>query len=180
MTMLTDLRNRGVRDVLIACCDGLKGLPAAINATWPAVSELVNRYENLQAFLGGGEPGPATADDADTRACITAERALLAALQGNFQEAETGVPPVTTEMEKLLGAHHAFYAFASICALRGQSAEAVSWLRKAVETGMPNYPMFARDPNLAFIRKSGEYIGMMAAGMTRSPRPRNWSAAKTL
>jgi DNA-binding transcriptional LysR family regulator len=24
----------------------------------PAVSELVNRYENLQAFLGGGEPGP--------------------------------------------------------------------------------------------------------------------------
>lgn len=35
MTMLTDLRNRGVRDVLIACCDGLKGLPAAINATWP-------------------------------------------------------------------------------------------------------------------------------------------------
>jgi DNA-binding transcriptional LysR family regulator len=26
---------------------------------WPAVSEIVNRYENLQAFLGGGEPGPA-------------------------------------------------------------------------------------------------------------------------
>lgn len=35
MTMLTELRNRGVKDVLIACCDGLKGLPAAINATWP-------------------------------------------------------------------------------------------------------------------------------------------------
>lgn len=35
MTMLTDLKNRGVKDVLIACCDGLKGLPAAINATWP-------------------------------------------------------------------------------------------------------------------------------------------------
>jgi len=35
MTMLTDLRNRGITDVLIACCDGLKGLPAAITATWP-------------------------------------------------------------------------------------------------------------------------------------------------
>ncbi len=33
--MLTELRNRGVSDVLIACCDGLKGLPAAITATWP-------------------------------------------------------------------------------------------------------------------------------------------------
>lgn len=29
------LANRGVRDVLIACCDGLPGLPEAIEATWP-------------------------------------------------------------------------------------------------------------------------------------------------
>jgi putative transposase len=31
----TELRNRGVRDVLIACCDGLTGLPEAIEAIWP-------------------------------------------------------------------------------------------------------------------------------------------------
>lgn len=31
----TELRNRGVRDVLIACCDGLTGLPEAIEAVWP-------------------------------------------------------------------------------------------------------------------------------------------------
>lgn len=30
-----DLANRGVQDVLIVCCDGLKGLPEAIEATWP-------------------------------------------------------------------------------------------------------------------------------------------------
>src|SRR5699024_10489722 len=30
-----DLANRGVRDVLIVCCDGLQGLPEAIEATWP-------------------------------------------------------------------------------------------------------------------------------------------------
>ena len=35
MTMLTELRNRGVTDVLIACCDGLKGLPDAIRTVWP-------------------------------------------------------------------------------------------------------------------------------------------------
>jgi transposase-like protein len=32
---LTELRNRGVGDVMIVCCDGLAGLPAAIEATWP-------------------------------------------------------------------------------------------------------------------------------------------------
>ena len=30
-----ELANRGVRDVLIACCDGLTGFPEAIEATWP-------------------------------------------------------------------------------------------------------------------------------------------------
>lgn len=35
MGMLTELRNRGVADVCIVCCDGLKGLPDAITAIWP-------------------------------------------------------------------------------------------------------------------------------------------------
>lgn len=35
MTMLTELRNRGVADALIVCCDGLKGLPDAIRVIWP-------------------------------------------------------------------------------------------------------------------------------------------------
>lgn len=30
-----ELANRGVQDVLIVCCDGLVGLPEAIEATWP-------------------------------------------------------------------------------------------------------------------------------------------------
>jgi len=35
--VLTELRNRGVDDVLIACCDGLSGLPDALEQTWPQV-----------------------------------------------------------------------------------------------------------------------------------------------
>ena len=31
-----ELANRGVKDILIACCDGLTGLPEAIEATFPA------------------------------------------------------------------------------------------------------------------------------------------------
>jgi putative transposase len=33
--VLTELRNRGIRDVLIVCCDGLSGLPEAIGSIWP-------------------------------------------------------------------------------------------------------------------------------------------------
>ena len=35
MNMLTELRNRGMLDACIVCCDGLKGLPEAITAIWP-------------------------------------------------------------------------------------------------------------------------------------------------
>ena len=35
MSVLTDLRNRGVRDVFFIVCDGLKGLPDSVNAVFP-------------------------------------------------------------------------------------------------------------------------------------------------
>lgn len=35
LQVLTELRNRGVKDVFIACVDGLKGFPAAIEAVFP-------------------------------------------------------------------------------------------------------------------------------------------------
>ena len=35
MSVFTDLKNRGVKDLLICCVDGLKGLPEAINSVFP-------------------------------------------------------------------------------------------------------------------------------------------------
>ncbi len=32
--MLTELKNRGVKDIMIACVDGLKGFPDAINVVY--------------------------------------------------------------------------------------------------------------------------------------------------
>jgi tetratricopeptide (TPR) repeat protein len=88
--------------------------------------------------------------------------ALLAALEGRFQEAEGAIPPDIHEMEKFRNVHHVSYAFASVFALQGKSAEAVRWLRKTAETGMPDYPMFARDPNLSRIHTSTEFVQFMA------------------
>jgi len=33
--VLTELKNRGLNDILIACVDGLKGFPEAINSVYP-------------------------------------------------------------------------------------------------------------------------------------------------
>ena len=66
--VLAELRNRGVKDVLIVCCDGLNGLPDAIEATWPKaiVQTCVIHYPDTvvmpirgrEALAGGGDrPG---------------------------------------------------------------------------------------------------------------------------
>jgi putative transposase len=35
MSVLTDIKNRGVRDVFFVVCDGLKGLPEVVGSVWP-------------------------------------------------------------------------------------------------------------------------------------------------
>jgi putative transposase len=38
LNVLTELKNRGLQDILIACVDGLKGFPDAINSVYPQIS----------------------------------------------------------------------------------------------------------------------------------------------
>jgi putative transposase len=71
--VLAELRNRGVKDVLIACCDGLTGFPEAIEATWPqtvvqtCVVHLIRAsmrfigYNDRKAVAGAPWPTPPTA-----------------------------------------------------------------------------------------------------------------------
>jgi tetratricopeptide (TPR) repeat protein len=90
-------------------------------------------------------------------------RALLLALRGEFQKAETEIPAIVEKGEKLRSYHHVTYSFACIYALQGKTEPAIKWLKKTGETGMLNYPMFARDPYLERIRQDSAFIKFMAA-----------------
>ncbi|WP_068120234.1 IS256 family transposase [Nocardioides massiliensis] len=53
-----DLANRGIRDVLIVCCDGLTGLPEAIEATWTQATVqtcVVHLIRAAMRFVGYGD-----------------------------------------------------------------------------------------------------------------------------
>src|SRR5579875_324869 len=52
MSMLTELKNRGIADALIVCCDGLKGLPDAIRVAWPnaTVQTCVVHYADVRVM----------------------------------------------------------------------------------------------------------------------------------
>jgi putative transposase len=52
---LTDLQNRGVRDILICCIDGLKGFPDAIQSVFPESSVqlcIVHQIRNSIKYVG--------------------------------------------------------------------------------------------------------------------------------
>lgn len=51
LAVLTELRNRGLVDVCIVCCDGLPGLPDAITATWPKATVQVCVVHLMRASL---------------------------------------------------------------------------------------------------------------------------------
>jgi putative transposase len=94
MSMLTELRNRGVADVLIACCDGLKGLPDAIRATWPEVTVqtcVVHLVRNSLRYASKKHWGQITRE---LREIYTAPTAAVAEVRfGEFAETWRGTYP---------------------------------------------------------------------------------------
>lgn len=55
LEVLTDLQNRGVRDILICCIDGLKGFPDAIQSVFPESSVqlcIVHHIRNSIKYVG--------------------------------------------------------------------------------------------------------------------------------
>ena len=54
LSVVTELKNRGVQDILIACCDGLKGFPEAIRAVFPQTTVqtcIVHMIRNSLRFV---------------------------------------------------------------------------------------------------------------------------------
>jgi transposase-like protein len=65
LTVLTELRNRGVQDILIACVDGLKGFPEAIASEYPQTQVqlcIVHMVRNSLRFVPWKDYKAVTAD----------------------------------------------------------------------------------------------------------------------
>jgi len=81
LNVLTELQNRGVQDVLIACVDGLKGFPDAINTVFPETRIqlcIVHMVRNSLKFVPWKDYKAVTADLKLIYQSVTEEEALLA------------------------------------------------------------------------------------------------------
>ena len=65
LNVLTELQQRGVEDILIACVDGLKGFPDAINAVFPQTQIqlcIVHMVRNSLKYVSWKDYKAVTAD----------------------------------------------------------------------------------------------------------------------
>ncbi|WP_395375482.1 IS256 family transposase [Marinicella sp. W31] len=79
--VLTELQNRGVKDILIACVDGLKGFPDAINAVYPETQVqlcIVHMVRNAVKYVPWKDYKPVTADLKLIYQAATEDEALMA------------------------------------------------------------------------------------------------------
>ncbi len=81
LNVLTELQNRGVKDILIACVDGLKGFPDAINTAFPETQIqlcIVHMVRNSVKYVPWKDYKAVTADLKQIYQSATEEEALLA------------------------------------------------------------------------------------------------------
>jgi putative transposase len=80
LNVLTELQNRGVQDIFIACVDGLKGFPDAINAVFPQTHIqlcIVHMVRNSLKFVPWKDYKAVTADLKKVYQSKTEDEALL-------------------------------------------------------------------------------------------------------
>ncbi len=81
LNVLTELQNRGVKNILIACVEGLKGFPDAINMAFPDTQIqlcIVHMVRNSMKYVPWKDYKPVTVDLKNIYQSITEEEALLA------------------------------------------------------------------------------------------------------
>lgn len=79
--VMTELQNRGVKDILIACVDGLKGFPDAIQAVYPQTQIqlcIVHMVRNSVKFVPWKDYRVVTTDLKQIYQAATEDEALLA------------------------------------------------------------------------------------------------------
>jgi len=84
LNVFTELKNRGVNDILIACVDGLKGLPEAIEAVFPETEVqlcIVHMVRNSLKFVSYKDRKKMAADLKTIYRAVTVEQAETALVE---------------------------------------------------------------------------------------------------
>jgi TolB-like protein/Tfp pilus assembly protein PilF len=127
-------------------------------------------------YVGRAADGLASLDTAQvsqrTRSDTHAARAVLFARLDKRAEAEGELRSAIPTGPTASHFHHAEFMIASAYSLLGNGAEALRWLERMADDGMPNYALLVNDPSLADARSASAFQAFLVRERARNDRLR--------
>lgn len=175
LNVLTELQNRGVEDILIACVDGLKGFPDAIKTVYPGTHVqlcIVHMIRNSLRFVSWKHYKAVTADlkliyQADT------EEIALAQLEAFADKWDEKYPQISKSWITNWDNLNTFYRYPRDIRKAIYTTNAIESLNSVIRKAIKNRKVFPSDDSA----KKVIYLAIKAASKKWSKPIHSWRAA---
>ena len=175
LSVLTELQNRGVKDILIACVDGLKGFPDAINSAYPDTQIqlcIVHMVRNSVKYVPWKDYKAVTTDLKRIYQSATEEEALLALDQ--FSELwDAKYPQISRSWRTHWQNLNTLFNYPPEIRRAIYTTNAIESLNSVIRKAIKKRKLFATDDSA----KKVIYLAIMDASKKWTMPIRNWKAA---
>lgn len=175
LNVLTELQNRGVKDILIACIDGLKGFADAINTVFPETKIqlcIVHMVRNALKYVPWKDYKAVTADLKLIYNSATEDEALLAL--GQFSERwDSKYPQISRSWRSHWHNLNTLFNYPEDIRKAIYTTNAIESLNSVIRKAIKKRKLFPSDDSA----KKVVYLAIMDASKKWTMPIRNWKAA---
>ena len=175
LNVLTELQNRGVKDILIACVDGLKGFPDAINTAFPDTHIqlcIVHMVRNSIRYVPWKDYKAVTVDLKQIYQSVTEEEAL-AALDQFSQRWDDKYPQISRSWRAHWQNLNTLFNYPQEIRKAIYTTNAIESLNSVVRKAIKKRKLFPTDDSA----KKVVYLAIEAASKKWTMPIRNWKMA---
>lgn len=175
LNVLTELQNRGVKDILIACVDGLKGFPDAINTTFPDTQIqlcIVHMVRNSMKYVSWKDYKAVTADLKRIYKSVTEEEALLT-LDGFAERWDDKYPQISKSWRTHWDNLNTLFNYPEDIRRAIYTTNAIESLNSVIRKAVKKRKLFPSDDSA----KKVVYLAIQQASKKWTMPIRNWKAA---
>lgn len=175
LSVLTELQNRGLKDILIACIDGLKGFPDAINTVFPSTQIqlcIVHMVRNSMKFVPYKDYKAVAADLKKIYQSVTEEEALLN-LERFSEKWDDKYPSITASWQRHWANLNTLFNYPQDIRKAIYTTNAIESLNSVIRKAIKNRKLFPNDDSA----KKVVYLAIMQASKKWTMPIRNWKPA---
>lgn len=175
LNVLTEMQNRGVKDILIACVDGLKGFPDAINTAFPKTQIqlcIVHMVRNSMKYVSWKDYKAIAADLKRIYKSVTEEEALLA-LEQFAERWDDKYPQISKSWRTHWDNLNTLFNYPEDIRRAIYTTNAIESLNSVIRKAVKKRKLFPSDDSA----KKVVYLAIQQASKKWTMPIRNWKAA---